>query len=78
MFITAHTVVITWNAGHLLLHAVRLSRAVFVAALLKADNKSGCLYMATTRTHTTHSPLMAKTFSLKHSSELKSRMSAES
>lgn len=52
MFITAHTVVITWNAGHVLFHAVRLSRAVFVAAILKTDNKSGSLYLRFSLTHT--------------------------
>lgn len=54
MFITAHTVVITWNAGHLLFHAVRLSRAVFVAAILKTDNKRSSRYLRFSHTQHTH------------------------
>ncbi len=56
MFITAHTVFITWDAAHLLFHAVRLCWAVFVAAILKTDNKSSSLYLQLTlslsETHT--------------------------
>lgn len=47
MLVTVHAVVITWDAGHLLLHTVCLSWAGFIAAILKTDN--GCFY---TNTHT--------------------------
>lgn len=39
VLVAAHTVVVARHAAHLLLHAVRLGRAVFVAAILKADNR---------------------------------------
>lgn len=78
MFITAHTIVITRNAGHLLLHAVRLSRASFVAAFLKADNKSSSLYLRfSPQQHTqTHCTLTAKKgpLSFQSSSELKRKV----
>lgn len=64
MYIAAHTVVIARNAGHLLFHAVRLSRAVLIAAILKTDNKSSSLYTCSfpphKHTHTVHSQQQKK------------------
>ncbi len=89
MFITAHTVIITWNADHLLFHTVRFSRAVSVAAILKTDNKSSSFYLQFslslplhTHTHTRtqiHCTLTQKKgpFLFLHSSELKGRATAE-
>ena len=51
MYIAAHTVVIARNAGHVLFHAVCLRWAVFVAAILKTDNKSSSLYTCRSPSH---------------------------
>lgn len=73
VLITAHAVAITWDAGHVFVHAVRLSRAVPVAAVLKTNSRS-CVYACGLPNTQLHSHSKTGLFSLCR--EARSRITA--